>query len=188
MAQTEQFKLEDLINEWGITFEVIQVDRNPDMVDDEWAKTASHWKCTLKRGHSLKLECHYSMGSAHRHWKRLPYGVLSDHDRKMLGYKPGEKVTYNPRPLTLWAEEVLKKYTEPTPPECKDILDTLALEACDYDNSQNFSEWCSNFGYSNDYIKAKKAYNNVGEQTKALKHFLGGSENFDKLLYKTERL
>jgi hypothetical protein len=38
-------------------------DRNPHMADEEWARTAMHWKCTLQRGR-LRMTVFFSQGPA----------------------------------------------------------------------------------------------------------------------------
>jgi len=39
-------------------------DRNPSLsVDDDWARTATHWKCVIRKGRA-RMTVHFSQGSA----------------------------------------------------------------------------------------------------------------------------
>lgn len=52
------------VAEYQITMTTEPTDRNPNMADDEWGRTASHYKCKLRRpGHQMTV--YFSMGSAH---------------------------------------------------------------------------------------------------------------------------
>jgi hypothetical protein len=39
------------------------IDRNPNMPDDDWARTATHWRCVLRRGRA-RMTIHFSQGPA----------------------------------------------------------------------------------------------------------------------------
>jgi hypothetical protein len=49
----------------GIGCETVRVARNPEMRDDPWSRSASHYRVTLTKD-GRRLRVHYSMGSAHR--------------------------------------------------------------------------------------------------------------------------
>lgn len=56
------------IREHRITMSAEWVDRNPNMADDEWARSASHYRCTLRgtfEGKRRAMQTYYSMGAAH---------------------------------------------------------------------------------------------------------------------------
>lgn len=58
--------LHDFADTYGLTLQCKRVPSNPAMVWDEWAKTASHWRCCLasaKTGQTMSLT--FSQGSAH---------------------------------------------------------------------------------------------------------------------------
>jgi hypothetical protein len=38
-------------------------DRNPNMPEDDWARTATHWKCVLRRGR-VRMTVYFSQGPA----------------------------------------------------------------------------------------------------------------------------
>ena len=75
---------------------------------------------------------------------------------------------------------------EPTPPELDRVLDCLASDASGYDNSRDFEDWCSEYGYDTDRRKAEKCYRDCGEQAKHLRHLLG--EDSYRELLEAERL
>lgn len=59
----------------------------------------------------------------------------------------------------------------PIPPKLSDVLGSLRLETSCLNES--FSEWCSNFGYSDDSIKALSTYQKCQEEGNKLKKLLG---------------
>ena len=57
--------LKGIISSLGITDESVMVDHNPNMDDDSWAKTASHYRVTLKRTNPRRqMTVYFSMGPA----------------------------------------------------------------------------------------------------------------------------
>ena len=79
-----------------------------------------------------------------------------------------------------------QKSGKPTPPELDSVLDCLAGDASGYDNSRDFEDWCSEYGYDTDSRKAEKTYRAIGEQAKKLRHLLG--EDGYRELLDAERL
>lgn len=55
---------DDFAAEHGITMTVKSADRNPNMPDDEWARSATHFRCVL-RFEGRRLTTPFSQGSAH---------------------------------------------------------------------------------------------------------------------------
>lgn len=52
----------------SITMVSARVDRNPNTADDDWAKTARHWRCTLinrSTKRPRRLTIYFSQGRAH---------------------------------------------------------------------------------------------------------------------------
>ena len=75
---------------------------------------------------------------------------------------------YPPRTLTaeVWSCDIPK----PVKPSNADILHSLTMDATAAD--ENFSDWCENFGYSDDSLKALNTYKQFLEIATALrKHF-----------------
>lgn len=59
---------------------------------------------------------------------------------------------------------------KPSKPKVADVLHSLILDASAAD--ENFHDWCANFGYSDDSIKAMNTYKACLETAQALrKHF-----------------
>lgn len=56
--------MRQFIDQHNITIENEWADSNPNMSDEKWARTATHWKCTLKMGRK-RLTTYFSQGSAH---------------------------------------------------------------------------------------------------------------------------
>jgi len=76
---------------------------------------------------------------------------------------------------------------DPVKPEVQQLIDCLASDASAYDCARNFEDFCADFGYDEDSRKAESIYKGCGDTAKELKFFLG-SELYEKLLYKVERL
>lgn len=74
-----------------------------------------------------------------------------------------------------------------TVPELKDVLDSLASDAAGYDNSENFESWAVEYGFDSDSRKAEKIYRSVKRQAEQLERIIG-TDAYEELLYKTERL
>lgn len=56
-------------------------------------------------------------------------------------------------------------------PDFDMIFSTLSIEAVD--ENVSFEDWCDEFGYSDDSIKAKKIYDQVVHQTEHFKNLVG---------------
>ena len=64
----------------------------------------------------------------------------------------------------------LRARNKPKAPKVADVLHSLVLDASAAD--ENFHDWCANYGYSDDSIKAMNAYKACLEVAAALrKHF-----------------
>lgn len=70
------------------------------------------------------------------------------------------------------------KAVAPTLPE---VLDCLASDASGYDNTKDFEDWATEYGYSEDSRKAERIYRTVAEQAKKLR-FLIGDDAYKVLL------
>lgn len=56
--------IHEFIAQHGVKMTATRVDSNPALADDQWAREASHYRCTI-RAHGKRMQMHYSMGSAH---------------------------------------------------------------------------------------------------------------------------
>jgi hypothetical protein len=61
---TDQMTLADFIAKHQIRMTSVHTDRNPHMADDDWSRTATHWKCIIGRG-KARMTVPFSQGSAH---------------------------------------------------------------------------------------------------------------------------
>lgn len=73
------------------------------------------------------------------------------------------------------------------PPTLADVLDCLASDASGYENARTFEEWYAEYGYDPDSRRAERTFRVVQQQATRLFTLLG-RENYDALLWKTERL
>jgi hypothetical protein len=136
------------------------------------------WKCVLKfAGRSMEFT--YRMGLGHRKNTRPDRFYLNG------GFSKAEieRGWYKDRVL----REMYLRYWKPVAPILEDVLDSLASDSSTYDTSRNFKDWASEFGYSDDSIKADKIYRLCGDQAKELRFVLGAAP-YEKLLYEVERL
>lgn len=72
-------------------------------------------------------------------------------------------------------------------PEVAEVLDCLASDAAGIENARDFSDWCSEYGYSDDSRKAERIFKVCKEQARQLRRWLGDGP-YDDLLWNTERL
>lgn len=56
--------LQDFIAAHGVSMTARQVDHNPTPADDDWARTADHWRCTLTCG-GRRMVLTFSKGAGH---------------------------------------------------------------------------------------------------------------------------
>lgn len=72
-------------------------------------------------------------------------------------------------PNTLYREQWEKRYLRPVAPHAADVLYSLILDASACEMS--FRDWCANYGYDNDSIKALNTYNACCESGEKLRRF-----------------
>lgn len=65
-----------------------------------------------------------------------------------------------------------RKHARPMP-TLEDVLSCLLMDASSYDDSRNFEDWASDYGYDTDSRTAERAYQTIAEQSKQLRHLLG---------------
>jgi hypothetical protein len=71
-------------------------------------------------------------------------------------------------------------------PDVASVLDCLASDAAGVDNSRDFEDWCSEYGYDIDSRKAERTFKTCERQALKLHKFLGDSA-YRTLLWDTER-
>ena len=72
-------------------------------------------------------------------------------------------------------------------PTVSEVLDCIASDASGYENSNNFEDWATDYGYDPDSRRAETIYHNVKAVSLNLKNFLG-KEAYETLLWETERM
>lgn len=72
-------------------------------------------------------------------------------------------------------------------PGAATVLDCLASDAASYENTKDFEDWASEFGYDTDSRKAERTYRMVKRQAEQLKRTIG-EDAYNELLWNTERL
>jgi hypothetical protein len=72
-------------------------------------------------------------------------------------------------------------------PTAEDVLNCLALDAAGLENSPNFDDWASEYGYDADSRRAEKTFKTVERQAAKLMAFLG-ADAYDRLVWHTESL
>lgn len=104
-------------------------------------------------------------------------------EQRMNHYKVTLRNRSNRRQFTLYFSMGLGLSGKP---EVADILDCVAMDSVSVENARNFSEWTSEFGYSEDDSQAKRTYEVCQRQAEKLRKFIG--KGYSNLLFKTERL
>lgn len=131
-----------------------------------WSRSAKeknpslNWDCILERGkHSHSFP--YTKGCGHCHAYRNP-----------VRFPNGKKDDY----LT---KEAIRRECETgekaTPPSLEEVCYSLFLDAYDGD----FEDWCEEYGYSDDSIKAKAMYEECCRTRRALQRMFGS--HYDSL-------
>ena len=118
-------------------------------------KTPSlNWNCTLSRGrHSYSFP--YTKGSGHCHAYRNP-----------VRFPDGRKDEYATKEAIRHECETGKKAT---PPSLEEVCYSLFMDAYDGD----FEDWCSEYGYSDDSIRAKAMYEECRRTHRTLQRMFG---------------
>ena len=103
-----------------------------------------------------------------------------DHWEVIL-HRPGKGVSEF---VTYFSKGIGHKGKKPTVSE---VLDCIASDAAGYENSKNFENWATDYGYDPDSRRAETIYHNVKAVSLNLKNFLG-KEAYETLLWETERI
>lgn len=151
-----------------------------------------HYRCVLSGASvdAFRYAFEYSKGSGHVRWKARKDIKPSFHDanpRSLLGrgvfksWKPGEHVPYLPRKMSLAEYAAWPEIVEPIPPDLADVLESLASDWSSVAYAPSFAQWCCEFGYDDDSIKALKIFHTTLDSKASGMHALGG-EAFEDLL------
>lgn len=127
------------------------------------------WSCELSLdSRKMKVEYHTGLGNSKIAfpWKQIENGYLWNNSLQ-------QKVKHYSLKAIEW------KAINPIPPEVADVVYSLAIDADALEYV--FSDWCSNLGYDEDSIKAKKIYDACIEIGIRFKQFLRSEELFNKI-------
>jgi hypothetical protein len=131
-------RMDAVCEKHGVTLEATLVrkpiDRNAK--SDDWQKSAYHFSCIIRRG-DQSLTTDYFMGHAH---ETIPAWIKRQYDNPRSSYDLEQRA----------------KHAQPIPPKVADVVSALVRDssACD----MPFDDWCDEYGYSNDSIKARDTY------------------------------
>ena len=159
------------LNEIAITSDarhVRFVSASPDGKRVEWPHDV--WSVTLRNGdktYTTEFKC----GIGHR---KLPAGFPK---RDIRSGSRG--VQYYVERLG-WLDDVKAAEAALTKPVAPTTADVLACLLDASNPSETFEEWCLNFGFSDDSMKAMETYRACQKTRSALQRFLGG-ELMDRL-------
>ena len=120
---------------------------------DEWKRQATGWETTLS----------YKPGYAHHREGRtltVPFWQGAGFIDKQKSHRLGRGVV-------------------PLEPTAAGVLSCLLSDATSYDQARSFEDWCAELGMDSDSRRAKETYDQIAEQSKQTKHFLG--DLFDEL-------
>jgi hypothetical protein len=112
-------------------------------------------------------------------WRKNPNMDSRDMDHWKVVFRNGSR-----RLTTYFSMGYGHNGKEPT---AADVLDCLASDASSVDNSCDFNDWASDFGYDPDSRKAERTFRLIERQSLKLHRFLG-DEAYRALLNDVERL
>jgi hypothetical protein len=130
---TDTMSIAEFVAKHTVSMFVEAWDRNPNMGDDDWSRTASHWRCLLRCG-KRTMTVYFSQGSAHTN-----------------------------------------------PPTVDEVLDSIASDARGV-VEQDFRDWCGDYGYDTDSIKALKTFKACQKIADKLRRFLPSFAAFAELM------
>lgn len=133
MSDSIRSNVSEFLQTLGVAFSAVLVGETK---RDDW--TCDEWRVTLTRAGSkaLPMSLPYYTGTGHRKAPPAIFGAR---------YTPG----------TL-AHEAWMKGAKPQAPSAADVLHSLILDSSAAD--QSFNDWCEDFGYDSDSIKAFTTY------------------------------
>lgn len=158
MQERQTETMQEFCDRLGIGIKVYGRDSTAAERRDEWLKTAFHWVVTLTYAKN-SLTTDYHTGS----------GCVERSKKRVWDGRRGE-FTMVPRVPTI-----------------ADVVNSLACDASCVDG-RTFSEWCMEFGYDDDSIKAKQTYEACQRISEELREFLGRVEFLHLLSGNVEQL
>lgn len=188
--------LDSFISRLGLVMESKECPNNPNMLDS--CKGSSHWDCSIAFA-SRTMQIFFTQGAAYREWNKPSLNKADPNNPGVIirakyhmyqCARPDIRTKHSPVASAYEREsydlrEARKNFTHAKAPKLSDVLMCMALDSQGYENSRDFEDWCSQYGYSTDSRKAEKTYNIIGEQAKKLRGFVGMKE-YQNLLENVE--
>jgi hypothetical protein len=91
------------------------------------------------------------------------------------------------RGRTIHDDEFYRAHHREYRPDFESVLDCLASDASSYESARDFPDWASDFGYSDDSIKAEATWDAIEEGARDLRRLLG-LDSYRQLIEDIERL
>lgn len=140
MTTSIQDRIDALKNNPQLKIELIRQPIKPK--SDEWRDTAHEWLVIFPGGISTK----YYTGLGHRTEKK----------QATFGSDRGEYQRLSRASINDLGLKALLRLSTANKPELEDILHSMAMDGTAADES--FQDWCDNFGYDTDSLKAFNTY------------------------------
>lgn len=126
---------------------------------DDWECDA--WVCAFERtrdGKRLSIESDYFTGTGHRKLTKMGEMELRRAGKASRGHR----------------EQIKRANSVAVAPSVAGVLHSLLMDASGAE--QNFHDWCDEYGYDKDSIKAQATYNACCEILAKLRGFFTGTE------------
>lgn len=167
-----------LVSEAGLAFDCQPVDERTDGMRD-WPKGWFHWRFTATAPNGATYRGGYSAGvgavamMAERQGfkaKYPKYGALTEAEFRRLVGGGWQRSRLSLAEESAFAE-IKRQWRKNVSPDVTDIISSLAMDAANSD--QSFSDWCAEYGYSDDSIKAKAVWETCNEARRFLERAFG---------------
>lgn len=140
-----------------------------------FAEVKDNWPCisyvvTLKFKGREVIETTYSLGVGHVKVTAPPMGLsMSEREAGFLhSWKARPNANFLDKQLQADVATKLAKYQK-VAPQLADVLHSLMLDGEAHFQSMLFADWCADFGYDSDSIKAKEIFEKCEAIGKSLK-------------------
>ena len=171
---TNTLKINDTLKEMG--FDINSSFKGIEL--GEWR--AFKFECSIIYKEKVIWKGDYKMGMAHceafhKQWEK--FNKMTYNEKPALDKMNDKAIEEN----RVRIAEILKK-DKSNYPSLSDVINSIAIVdgRCVYDY-QSFNDWCLDYGYSSDSIKAKDTFDKCEEEGKAIISAIG-RENYEKLL------
>ena len=159
-SETE-IKVNAILDDFGIEYSAQYIGET--VKDNDWK--CDEWRCTFRNASGKSESFEYFTGLGHRVVNKAK---LKQHKARYSGaqYQPA------PNPRSIMGAEIAKSLESckvPSNPAAAGVLYSLLDNGAEY----NFIDWCDNFGYDSDSIKALNSYNVCCTEDRQIKSVIG---------------